>query len=106
MRLATVHPGYTVQDVVANTGFELVIPDHVPTTTPPTDWELEQLRTKVDRDGRLAATQGDGGVSVDGVAFPGEMPASLVVSTVRRRDEYRRLHCFITQEFGRPAKLW
>jgi glutaconate CoA-transferase, subunit B len=53
MRLATVHPGYTAADVVANTGFDLVIPDHVPTTTPPTDWELEQLRTKVDRDGQL-----------------------------------------------------
>jgi len=53
MRLASVHPGYTVDDVVANTGFELVIPETVPTTTPPTDWELEQLRTKVDRDGVL-----------------------------------------------------
>ena len=53
MRIATVHPGYTVDDVVANTGFELVIPDNVPTTTAPTDWELEQLRTKVDRGGAL-----------------------------------------------------
>jgi glutaconate CoA-transferase, subunit B len=53
MRLATVHPGYTVADVVANTGFELVIPPKVPTTTPPTDWELNELRTKVDRSGVL-----------------------------------------------------
>ena len=53
MRIAAVHPGYTVADVVANTGFELVIPENVPTTTPPTDWELDQLRTKVDRDGVL-----------------------------------------------------
>lgn len=53
MRLVSVHPGYTVADVVANTGFELAIPDEVPTTTPPTDWELEVLRTRVDRDGQL-----------------------------------------------------
>jgi glutaconate CoA-transferase, subunit B len=53
MRLLSVHPGYTVQDVIDNTGFELVIPDDVPTTTPPTDWELEMLRTRVDSRGQL-----------------------------------------------------
>ena len=56
MRIAAVHPGYTVADVVANTGFELVIPEQVPTTTPPTDWELHELRTKVDRGGQLRST--------------------------------------------------
>ena len=54
MRLVSVHPGYTVQDVIDNTGFELVIPENVPTTTPPTDWELEMLRTRVDRGRQLA----------------------------------------------------
>ncbi|HEY8578497.1 MAG TPA: CoA-transferase [Beijerinckiaceae bacterium] len=53
MRLVSVHPGHTVEEVVANTGFELVIPDDVPQTTPPTDWELEMLRTRVDRGGLL-----------------------------------------------------
>lgn len=53
MRLVSVHPGYTVQDVVDNTGFELVIPKDVPETTPPTDFELNALRTQVDRDRRL-----------------------------------------------------
>ena len=53
MRLVSVHPGYSVHDVIENTGFELVIPDDVPTTTPPTDRELEILRTRVDRAGRL-----------------------------------------------------
>ena len=53
MRICTVHPGYTVADVVANTGFELVIPDNVPQTVAPTDYELEMLRTKVDPDGQL-----------------------------------------------------
>lgn len=53
MRLASVHPGHTVEEVVANTGFELVIPETVPTTTPPSDWELQVLRSQVDRDGAL-----------------------------------------------------
>ena len=53
MRLVCVHPGHTVEEVIANTGFELVIPDEVPTTTPPTDWELDMLRTRVDRNGML-----------------------------------------------------
>lgn len=53
MRLVSVHPGYTVDDVIQNTGFELVIEGDVPQTTPPTDWELQVLRTQVDKDGRL-----------------------------------------------------
>ena len=53
MRLVSVHPGYTVKDVVDNTGFELAMPKNVPTTTPPTDYELELLRTRVDRGGQL-----------------------------------------------------
>lgn len=53
MRLVSVHPGYTVQDVVDNTGFELVIEGDVPTTTPPTEWELDVFRTRVDPEGRM-----------------------------------------------------
>jgi hypothetical protein len=30
-----------------------VVPKDVPTTTPPTDWELNALRTQVDRNGVL-----------------------------------------------------
>ena len=35
------------------TGFELVIPDTLPATEPPTTDELHVLRTRVDPDGRL-----------------------------------------------------
>lgn len=48
MRLASVHPGVTVDDVVAATGFELVVPDDVPTTRTPTDAELTVLRDVLD----------------------------------------------------------
>ena len=48
MRLASVHPGVSVDDVVAATGFELVIPADVPTTRLPTDEELTVLREVLD----------------------------------------------------------
>src|SRR5690606_32710985 len=48
MRLASVHPGVSVDDVDAATGFELVIPDDVPTTRTPTDQELTVLREVLD----------------------------------------------------------
>jgi hypothetical protein len=35
-----VHPGVTVDDVVAATGFDLTIPDDVSTSREPTDEEL------------------------------------------------------------------
>lgn len=48
MRLASVHPGVSVDDVVAATGFELVIDGDVPTTRTPTDDELAVLRDVLD----------------------------------------------------------
>ena len=48
MRLASVHPGVSVDDVVAATGFELVIPDDVPESRTPTDEELAVLREVLD----------------------------------------------------------
>jgi acyl CoA:acetate/3-ketoacid CoA transferase beta subunit len=43
MRLRSVHPGVTVADVVAATGFELVIPDDVVVSRAPTESELALL---------------------------------------------------------------
>lgn len=43
MRLRSVHPGVTVDEVVAATGFELAVPDAVPETRLPTDAELEAM---------------------------------------------------------------
>ena len=44
IRLATVHPGVSVQQVADNSGFDLIIPQNVPTTELPTYEELELLR--------------------------------------------------------------
>jgi glutaconate CoA-transferase, subunit B len=44
MRLETLHPGVTVEEVKERTGFELLIPDQIAYTKPPTDEELRNLR--------------------------------------------------------------
>ncbi|GJM36954.1 MAG: CoA-transferase [Acidimicrobiales bacterium] len=43
LRLRSLHPGVTVDQVVAATGFELVVPDDVPITRLPTAAELDLL---------------------------------------------------------------
>ncbi|MHB9850448.1 CoA-transferase subunit beta [Streptomyces krungchingensis] len=48
MRLASVHPGVTVDEVRAATGFALTVPDEVPSTREPTDQELELIREVID----------------------------------------------------------
>jgi len=48
MRLASVHPGVNVSDIVDACSFELVIADDVPTTRTPTDDELAMLREVLD----------------------------------------------------------
>jgi acyl CoA:acetate/3-ketoacid CoA transferase beta subunit len=55
MRLASVHPGVTVDDVVAATGFDLAVPDDVPTSRGPTDEELALLDGRIDPEGRRYA---------------------------------------------------
>ncbi len=51
MKLISVHPGVTVEDVVENTGFELIIPDEVSETKPPTEVDLRLLREEIDSAG-------------------------------------------------------
>ena len=51
MRIRSVHPGVTVDDVVEATAFELVVPPDVPHTRTPTPTELELIRTVLDPGG-------------------------------------------------------
>jgi glutaconate CoA-transferase subunit B len=53
LRLRSVHPGITVDEVKARTGFELLVPDRVPVTASPADDELDILRRRVDPQGLL-----------------------------------------------------
>ena len=51
MRLASVHPGVTVDEVVTATGFELAIPADVPVTRDPTAEEARLIREVLDPKG-------------------------------------------------------
>jgi acyl CoA:acetate/3-ketoacid CoA transferase beta subunit len=48
MRIRSVHPGVTVDEVQAATGFELVVPDDVAESRLPTDEELRLIREVID----------------------------------------------------------
>ena len=54
MRLASVHAGVGVEEVVENTSFELVIDGEIPETRAPTDRELEIIREVLDPKGIAA----------------------------------------------------
>ncbi|HEX4819734.1 MAG TPA: CoA-transferase [Acidimicrobiales bacterium] len=51
MRLRSLHPGVTIDEVVAATGFELVIPDSIDETRLPSDDELRLVDDVIDPDG-------------------------------------------------------
>jgi acyl CoA:acetate/3-ketoacid CoA transferase beta subunit len=48
MRLRSVHPGVTVEEVVEATGFALVVPEDVPESRLPTAEELRLIREVID----------------------------------------------------------
>ena len=54
MRLASCHPGVSVDDVVRATGFPLVVPDAPVTTRLPTPEELKLIRDVIDPKGHAA----------------------------------------------------
>ena len=48
MMIISLHPGKTIEDVKANSSFNILIPEKYDMTTEPTDEELKILREKVD----------------------------------------------------------
>ncbi|MER8088552.1 CoA-transferase subunit beta [Streptomyces sp. NPDC087532] len=52
MRLRSLHPGVTVEQVSEATGFALTIPDEVPLTREPTEAELRLIREVIDPKGQ------------------------------------------------------
>lgn len=53
MRLMSLHPGHSLDEVVAETGFSFAVSPTLATTVPPTPQELHVLRTVVDPQGAL-----------------------------------------------------
>ena len=50
MKLLALNPGITINDVVENTGFELIIPEEIKQNEIPSTQELQILREEVDQD--------------------------------------------------------
>jgi acyl CoA:acetate/3-ketoacid CoA transferase beta subunit len=48
MRVMSLHAGVPLQRLIAKTGFELILPDQIPETDPPSDHELYLLREVID----------------------------------------------------------
>lgn len=53
MRLKSLHPGVTLEEVRDNTGFDLIVPERIGQTPAPDAEELQLLRHRIDPDGIL-----------------------------------------------------
>ena len=51
MKLLSVNPGVTIEQVIENTGFDLLVADEVTSNSHPTEEELKILRDEIDPDG-------------------------------------------------------
>jgi acyl CoA:acetate/3-ketoacid CoA transferase beta subunit len=58
MRVESLHPGVTKQDVMDNTGFEMLFTDSFSATPEPTEDELRILREEVDPEGVIIGKHG------------------------------------------------
>jgi glutaconate CoA-transferase subunit B len=56
MRIQALHPGARLEEVKERTGFELIIPEDLPNTEPPTEEELRILR-ELDPDQKYTAAK-------------------------------------------------
>jgi glutaconate CoA-transferase subunit B len=54
MRIETIHPGTTLEDVLANLSFQPVVPDALPMTEPPTAEQVRLIRHEIDPEGMYA----------------------------------------------------
>ena len=70
LRLESLNPGVSTQEVVDNTGFELLIPERIPVTEPPREAELGLLRS-IDPERKFLRTEGSSAVTRHKESRPG-----------------------------------
>jgi len=54
MRLVSIHPGATLEDVLANLAFQPIVPGDPPATEPPTAEQIRLIREEIDPEGMYA----------------------------------------------------
>lgn len=59
LRLCSLHPGVTAEQVVENTGFAIAVPDNVPTTAGPTPEQMDIIRALDPLDTRARQLKGN-----------------------------------------------
>jgi len=51
MRVESIHPGTSLEDVLANLSFQPVVPDSIPVTEPPSREQVQLIRKEIDPEG-------------------------------------------------------
>jgi hypothetical protein len=51
MKMVSLHPGVTIEEVKENTQFDLITPPYIPTTETPTQEEQDLIRNTIDTSG-------------------------------------------------------
>jgi acyl CoA:acetate/3-ketoacid CoA transferase beta subunit len=54
MKLESIHPGTTIEDVLENLSFQPIVPGDLPITEPPTAEQVRLIRLEIDPDGMYA----------------------------------------------------
>ena len=54
MRLESIHPNTTLDDVLSNMNFEPIVPADLPVTAPPTAEQVRLIREEIDPEGAYA----------------------------------------------------
>ena len=54
MRLESIHPGVTLENVLSNMAFQPIVPDDLPVTEPPTAEQVRLIREEIDPEGMYA----------------------------------------------------
>jgi glutaconate CoA-transferase subunit B len=54
MRLESIHPDTSLEDVLSNMNFEPIVPDELPVTAPPTAQQVRLIREEIDPEGMYA----------------------------------------------------
>jgi len=54
MRIESIHPDASLDDVLANMNFQPIVPDNIPITEPPTEEQVRLIREEIDPQGNYA----------------------------------------------------
>jgi len=99
MKLLSLNPGVTLEQVLENTGFDLIIPSKIEVNSPPTDEEIRVLREEIDPQGFYLESV-DGRtlefVKIDCPEY--EMPVTVAVYRNNRGNIVEVLRCSADDE--------